>query len=82
MEYQAKMVNLVKVLLKILRQGLPESWNCAPDVLDVLTENASIPMRMLHYAPQPVRDDKQFGGICITPTASGFYCKYMALIAE
>ncbi|KAK3192892.1 hypothetical protein K4F52_001249 [Lecanicillium sp. MT-2017a] len=61
MAYQAQMVDLVKTLLKILRRGLPESWNCAPDVLDVLTENASIPMRMLHYAPQPVRDERQFG---------------------
>ena len=62
MAYQAQMVHLVKTFLKILRRGLPESWNCAPNVLDVLTENASIPMRLLHYGPQPTRNEKQFGG--------------------
>lgn len=63
MAYQAKMVHLVKVFLKILRRGLPEEWNCAPDVFDVLaSENVSIPMRLLHYGPQPARNDKQFGG--------------------
>ena len=65
MAYQAQMVHLVKTLLKVLRRGLPGSWNCASDVLDVLAENASIPMRLLHYGPQPVRHDKQFGGKCI-----------------
>jgi isopenicillin N synthase-like dioxygenase len=63
MEYQAAMVKLVKVLLKILALGLPASWGCPPDVFDKAAENPSIPMRMLHYAPQPVRDERQFGGM-------------------
>ncbi|KAL3433427.1 hypothetical protein BDV09DRAFT_171947 [Aspergillus tetrazonus] len=62
MKYQARMVQLVKVLLKILARGLPSEWNCPPDALDALAENEpSIPMRLLHYAPQPVRDERQFG---------------------
>jgi isopenicillin N synthase-like dioxygenase len=63
MNYQARMVELVKVLLKILARGLPEEWSCPPDVLDALAENnPSIPMRLLHYGPQPIRDERQFGG--------------------
>ncbi|CEJ81466.1 hypothetical protein VHEMI01588 [[Torrubiella] hemipterigena] len=61
MEYQAKMVNLAKVFLKILGRGLPKEWGHKEDVLEQLAENPSIPMRMLHYAPQPVRQDNQFG---------------------
>lgn len=62
MEYQSKMVELVKVLLKILALGLPKEWGCLPDVFDELAVNPSIPMRLLHYAPQTVRDERQFGG--------------------
>lgn len=63
MDYQARMVELVKVLLRILARGLPQEWNCPPDVLDALAENnPSIPMRLLHYGPQPIRDERQFGG--------------------
>lgn len=62
MEYQGKMVQLAKVLLKILALGLPEAWGCPPDVFDELAVNPSIPMRLLHYAPQPVKDERQFGG--------------------
>ncbi|KAJ5909829.1 leucoanthocyanidin dioxygenase [Penicillium tannophilum] len=62
MDYQARMVELVKVLLKILARGLPQEWNCPADVLDALAENnPSIPMRLLHYGPQPIRDERQFG---------------------
>ncbi|EER28088.1 2-oxoglutarate-dependent dioxygenase asL3 [Coccidioides posadasii str. Silveira] len=61
MEYQSTMVNLVKVLLKILARGLPAAWNCPPDVFDKFAENPSIPMRLLHYAPQPVKHENQFG---------------------
>ncbi|ODA78214.1 hypothetical protein RJ55_05595 [Drechmeria coniospora] len=61
MEYQSKMVELVKVLLKILALGLPEEWSCPPDVFDELAVNPSIPMRLLHYAPQTVMDARQFG---------------------
>ena len=56
------MVELVKVLLKILARGLPKEWNQPPDVMDDLAVNPSIPMRLLHYAPQPVYNEKQFGG--------------------
>lgn len=62
MDYQAKMVNLAKVLLKILGRGLPKEWGHPPSVLEKLAENPSIPMRMLHYAPQEVLHDTQFGG--------------------
>ncbi|KAJ6443310.1 isopenicillin N synthetase [Purpureocillium lavendulum] len=62
MEYQGKMLALVKTLLKILALGLPEEWSCPPDVFDDLAKNdPSMPMRLLHYAPQPVRNDSQFG---------------------
>ncbi|KAH0600353.1 hypothetical protein MHUMG1_01349 [Metarhizium humberi] len=61
MDYQAKMVNLAKVLLKILGRGLPKEWGHPPSVLEKLAENPSIPMRMLHYAPQEVLHDTQFG---------------------
>ncbi|KAM6485394.1 Clavaminate synthase-like protein [Trichoderma sp. SZMC 28011] len=59
--YQSQMVALGNTLLKILGHGLPKSWNCSPDVFDSLAENPAIPMRMLHYAAQPVHDEKQFG---------------------
>jgi isopenicillin N synthase-like dioxygenase len=64
------MVELVKVLLKILARGLPQEWKCPPDVLDALAENnPSIPMRLLHYGPQPIKDERQFGGIlCLSPS--------------
>ena len=63
MEYQGKMVKLVKVLLKILALGLPKEWGCNPDVFDELAVNPSIPMRLLHYAPQSVKSERQFGGM-------------------
>ena len=62
MQYQARMVALVKVLLQILARGLPKAWGHAPDVMDKMAVNPSIPMRLLHYAPQPVYDERQFGG--------------------
>ena len=62
MDYQNKMVNLVKVLLQILALGLPSEWGHGPDVLDELAVKPSIPMRLLHYAPQPTKNEKQFGG--------------------
>lgn len=63
MAYQAKMVNMAKILLKILGRGLPSEWGHPESVLEKLADNPSIPMRMLHYAPQPVRYDNQFGGM-------------------
>lgn len=65
MNYQATMLALVKTLLKILARGLPSDWGCSPDVFDEFAENPSMPMRLLHYAPQPVRDESQFGGTCL-----------------
>ena len=62
MEYQSTMLELVKVLLKILALGLPAAWDHPPDVFDEFAVNPSMPMRLLHYAPQPIRDDSQFGG--------------------
>ncbi|KAK1585902.1 citrinin biosynthesis oxygenase CtnA [Colletotrichum navitas] len=61
LEYQAKMLDLVGILLKILAQGLPKEWNCPEDVFDNLTVDPSIPMRFLHYAAQPQRPENQFG---------------------
>ncbi|TVY18418.1 2-oxoglutarate-dependent dioxygenase tropC [Lachnellula arida] len=61
MDYHGKMIEMVKVLLKILARGLPKSWNCPPDVFDELTIKPSVPMRLLHYPPQPVRHENQFG---------------------
>ena len=63
MEYRAKMVELVKVLLKILARGLPKEWGCAPNVFEGFTIKPSIPMRLLHYPPSATRDERQFGGI-------------------
>ena len=62
MEYQSRMVELVKLLLQILALGLPKEWGCPPDVFQELTVKPSIPMRFLHYAPQGVRYENQFGG--------------------
>jgi isopenicillin N synthase-like dioxygenase len=56
------MIQLVKVILKILARGLPEEWNCPPDVFDAATIEPSIPMRLLHYAPQSAENKNQFGG--------------------
>ncbi|KAI0964721.1 hypothetical protein F4678DRAFT_477145 [Xylaria arbuscula] len=61
MEYQGKMLQLVKILLKILALGLPKEWGCPPDVFDALAVNPSVPMRLLHYAPNPTHNDTQFG---------------------
>ncbi|KAI1736431.1 Clavaminate synthase-like protein [Xylaria scruposa] len=61
MRYQSLMLDLVKLLLKILALGLPEEWACPPDVFDAAAVDPSIPMRLLHYAPQEVRDERQFG---------------------
>lgn len=61
MEYQATMLALSKVLLKLLSRGLPKAWGHPPDVMDELAVNPSMPMRLLHYAPQEVLDERQFG---------------------
>ncbi|KAK2014999.1 citrinin biosynthesis oxygenase CtnA [Colletotrichum eremochloae] len=61
LKYQAKMVELVGALLKILARGLPKEWNCPEDVFDNLLIDPSIPMRFLHYAPQPSCPENQFG---------------------
>ncbi|KAI0010263.1 Clavaminate synthase-like protein [Xylariaceae sp. FL0662B] len=61
MEYQATMLELTKTLLKILALGLPKAWGCPPDVMDEFAVNPSMPMRLLHYAPQQVLDQRQFG---------------------
>lgn len=62
MDYHGKMIEMVEVILKILARGLPKSWNCPPDVFDELTIKPSVPLRLLHYPPQPVRHENQFGG--------------------
>lgn len=74
------MVALGNTLLKILGHGLPKSWNCSPDVFDSLAENPAIPMRMLHYAAQPVHDEKQFGGKYAIPSLSQFCYRGSCLI--
>lgn len=60
--YQARMVALAKVIVRILVQGLPEEWGCPPDALDGLTVDPAIPMRFLHYGPVKEKDPRQFGG--------------------
>lgn len=65
MKYQATMLALVKKLLKILARGLPSSWGCPLDVFDEFAQNPSMPMRLLHYPPQPARNESQFGGMCL-----------------
>ncbi|KAI0418294.1 citrinin biosynthesis oxygenase CtnA [Xylaria grammica] len=59
--YQARMVELARIIVRVLVQGLPETWGCAPDVLDGLTVEPAIPMRMLHYGPVKEKDPRQFG---------------------
>ncbi|KAL4735891.1 hypothetical protein BDV11DRAFT_208117 [Aspergillus similis] len=61
MRYHAKMIEMVKVILKILALGLPAEWDCPPDVFEELTVNPSAPLRLLYYAPQPVKHENQFG---------------------
>ena len=64
MEYRNIMLDLVKRLAQILGQGLPKEWGCPPHVFDELVVEPSIPMRLLHYAPQTDIDPRQFGGRC------------------
>ncbi|KAJ5531851.1 hypothetical protein N7527_005244 [Penicillium freii] len=61
MEYRARMLDLVGILIKILGQGLPKAWGYSPDVLNDILINPSIPMRLLHYAPETNIDPRQFG---------------------
>ncbi|RYO87191.1 hypothetical protein DL766_005458 [Monosporascus sp. MC13-8B] len=61
MEYREKMVELVKVILRILARGLPASWNQPPDVFDGFTIKPSLPMRLLHYPPKIGDDKEQYG---------------------
>ncbi|KAF7592431.1 hypothetical protein BBP40_000279 [Aspergillus hancockii] len=61
MDYHAKMIGMVKIILKILARGLPEQWGCSPNVFDELTVNPSAPLRLLYYAPQAVKHENQFG---------------------
>ncbi|KAJ5788387.1 hypothetical protein N7457_003377 [Penicillium paradoxum] len=61
MEYHGKMIEMVKVILKVLARGLPAQWNCPPDVFDGLTVDPSAPLRLLYYAPQPIKRAHQFG---------------------
>ena len=68
MEYQSTMLELVKTLLSILALGLPKAWGCSPNVFDEFAVRPSMPMRLLHYAPQAIRDDRQFGGMIQEPT--------------
>lgn len=62
MEYQCKIIEVVKVILKILARGLPKAWNCPFDVFDELTVNPSVPVRLLYYPAQAVLNENQFGG--------------------
>lgn len=55
MDYHGKMLELVAVLLKNLARGLPQAWNCSPNVFDELNVKPSAPMRLLHYKPQAVK---------------------------
>lgn len=59
--YQACMVELSRVIIRMLVQGLPKEWGCPIDALDGLTVDPAIPMRFLHYGPVEKRDPRQFG---------------------
>lgn len=62
MEYRERMVQLVKVILRILGRGLPKEWNQPPNVFDDFTIKPSLPMRLLHYPPKANDDNEQYGG--------------------
>lgn len=59
------MIEMAKVILKNLTSGLPAQWNCPTGVFDELTINPSAPLRLLHYAPQSIKQANQFGGASI-----------------
>ncbi|KAA8652921.1 hypothetical protein EYZ11_006389 [Aspergillus tanneri] len=61
MEYRARLLELVGVLVRILSQGLNKAKGHPPDVLNDILINPSIPMRLLHYAPETDIDPRQFG---------------------
>ncbi|CAG8908996.1 unnamed protein product [Penicillium egyptiacum] len=61
MKYHGKMIEMVKVILKILAAGLPAEWNCPTSVFDELTVDPSAPLRLLYYAPQASKQANQFG---------------------
>ncbi|KAJ4415489.1 hypothetical protein N0V82_007291 [Gnomoniopsis sp. IMI 355080] len=62
LDYQARMIEVAGLLIRILVQGLPKEWSCSPDALDGLLVDPAIPMRFLHYGPVPEKDPRQFGG--------------------
>ncbi|KAF2134741.1 Clavaminate synthase-like protein [Dothidotthia symphoricarpi CBS 119687] len=61
MDYQKRMLGLVKEILDILALGLPKDWKCPSNVFDPLLNEPSIPMRYLHYGPIEVHNSRQFG---------------------
>lgn len=65
LKYQVTSLVLAKKLLKILARGLPKEWGCSPDVLDEFAHDPATPMRLLHYPPQPAREESQYGGRCL-----------------
>jgi isopenicillin N synthase-like dioxygenase len=62
MEYREIMLELSKKVMRILAQGLPKEWNCAPDVFDEFFYKPSGNLRLLHYPPQTSTDPRQLGG--------------------
>jgi isopenicillin N synthase-like dioxygenase len=58
------MLELSRLLLRVLARGLPKEWNVQEPEKTMLefAETPSMPMRLLHYAPQPFKDENQFGG--------------------
>lgn len=62
MEYRHKMLELVSVLVDILSHGLPPTWGHPSDALKDILIDPSMPMRLLHYAPETNIDPRQFGG--------------------
>ncbi|EED18007.1 1-aminocyclopropane-1-carboxylate oxidase, putative [Talaromyces stipitatus ATCC 10500] len=61
MEYRALMLDLVSTIVRILGQGIHKAFGHPSDVLNDILINPSIPMRLLHYAPQENPDPRQFG---------------------
>jgi hypothetical protein len=59
MNYRGRMEELAKLVLKILALGLP---NVSPNLFDEFMTNASGNLRLLHYPPQLVLDERQLGG--------------------
>ena len=78
MEYHAAVLALHEKILKLLVEGLVRDGYAADTVNSVFEEFMKEPvvanMKLLHYAPSPVREsgDVSLGGMCLTHSFSLF----------